>query len=203
MNGRRPSHNNLDKKGNQNGDEEPAGSEIQEEDSFFGNLFLDSQGNEENAIILKEVEIVCLYFGAKSCPPTRIFTPILREYYDEVNMLGKVFEIIYVSRDKDKEDFEQYIEMMPWYSIPYDDPRILEFKKNYKIKGIPSLVCLSDTGVVITVNGRNDVVQKGEDAFEEWKAAREIIREKEMEIEIEEAENQPIQEEEIGEDDKN
>lgn len=170
-----------------NGDEEPAGSEIEEEESFFGTLFLNSSGDEENAGVLKEVDIVCLYFGAKYCPPTRIFTPILKEYYDEVNMVEKVFEIIYVSQDKDKEEFDDYIKLMPWYSIPFEDPRIKEYIENYKIKGIPSLVCLSDTGRVITKQGRFDVVKKGEPAFEEWKEVREVIREEEIELEKENA----------------
>ena len=79
-------------------------------------------------------------------------------------------EIIYVSFDKTKEDYEEYRKSMPWVALPYNDPKRDELKKEYKIIGIPHLLVLKPDGKVIVQNGRADVQKKKVQAFEEWVA---------------------------------
>jgi nucleoredoxin len=135
--------------------------------SYFGTHF-SSKNGEKTAEDFKSHNIICLYFAARSSPPCRIFTQVLLNFYREVNMIHKVFEIIYVPRDKDLDDSQAFLNQMPWIGIPYEDPRIMEFKNKYTIQGIPSLVVLGSKGEMTTLDGRRDIISKGEQAFEQW-----------------------------------
>jgi len=107
---------------------------------------------------LTELTAVGLYFSAHWCPPCRAFTPKLVEYYNKMKGLGKSFEIIFVSSDKDKASFEEYYAEMPWLSIPFGDKRKEQLSAIFKIEGIPSFVILEpSSGNVITANGRSVV----------------------------------------------
>ena len=163
--------------------------EMEEEMSYFGNVFTSSQG-EKTSEVFKDLDVVCLFFAAKSSPPCRIFTPVLKEFYNEVNMLGKVFEIILVSRDSQKEDFEEFLPLMPWVAYQFDDEKIMEFKKQFKISAIPTLVVLTDTGELVTMAGRDDVVLVGEDCFENWKKIALEKKEKALQEQIMEEEGE-------------
>lgn len=158
-------------------DQEPQIEEVQAaEVSFFGANFNSKKG-EVGSEIFSELPIVCLYFAAKSSPPCRIFTPVLMSFYREINLITKTFEIIYVPRDKDQESYLTYLQQMPWISIPLDEEqRILDFKQRYKIQGIPSLVVLGAKGELITLDGRKDIIEKGEQAFESWMRKLEEIK---------------------------
>ena len=146
------------------------------EASFFGQNFSSKKG-EVIAEAFSELPIVCLYFAAKSSPPCRIFTPVLMSFYREINLINKSFEIIYVPRDKDQESYISYLQQMPWISIPLDEEqRIIDFKQLYKIQGIPSLVVLGVKGELITLDGRKDIIEKGELAFESWMRRLEEIK---------------------------
>jgi nucleoredoxin len=56
--------------------------------------------------------VVAIYFSAHWCPPCRNFSPILEDFYAEVNDPDKRFEIVYVSSDKDQDQFNVYFESM-------------------------------------------------------------------------------------------
>lgn len=52
------------------------------------------------------------------------FVPLLIDFYNEINENEKQLEIIYVSRDRSKEEFEEALDEMPWLSLPYEDQRV-------------------------------------------------------------------------------
>lgn len=138
------------------------------QNSFFGSNFTSRLG-DQNAEGIQDFPIICLYFAAKSSPPCRIFTPVLLNFYREVNMIHKTFEIIYVPRDKDPDGFVSFLNQMPWLAIPIEEEqRIMEHKLRYNIQGIPSLVVLGQKGELITTEGRRHIIEKGEQAFEGW-----------------------------------
>ena len=67
-------------------------------------------------------KVVGLYFSAHWCPPCRAFTPQLIQWYNNVKKgsNGEKFEIVFLSSDKDKHEFEEYFHEMPWYAVPYE-----------------------------------------------------------------------------------
>ena len=66
---------------------------------------------------LANKSIVCLYFSAHWCPPCRGFTPILKDFYEEVEAQG--VEIIFVSSDRDSEAMMSYMKEShgDWYAL--------------------------------------------------------------------------------------
>jgi hypothetical protein len=79
---------------------------------------------------------------------------------------------------------------MPWLSIPIDEEeRIMEHKQKYNVKGIPSLVVLGSKGELISLEGRKEIIQKGEAVFQDWMKIYE---------EIKLPDEEPEEEQEIG-----
>lgn len=92
-------------------------------------------------------------------------------------MIEKTFEIIYVPRDKESDGFLSFLNQMPWLAIPLEEEeRIMENKRRYNIKGIPSLVVLGSKGELISLEGRREIIQKGEAAFADWMKIYEEVK---------------------------
>ena len=72
---------------------------------------------------LEGCEFVGIYFSAHWCPPCRAFTPVLGQFYDEVNKDGKKIEIIFVSSDQDDAKFKDYFASMPWKACSFEIDR--------------------------------------------------------------------------------
>ena len=85
---------------------------------FLGNKFLTSSG-ESGPSVFDGVKVIGIYFSAHWCPPCRGFTPMLAEWYNEVNKSEKVIEIVFNSCDQNQEQFESYFASMPWVALPY------------------------------------------------------------------------------------
>lgn len=120
---------------------------------------------------LKEKQMVCLFFGAGWCPICQTFLPKLIEFYNEVNIEEKVLEIIYISKDKTKEDFDEFIKEMPWLCMEFGFKNIKRLIEIHEVKGIPLLAPLRKSGsigTIVTYEGKKDVYELGEDAFQKW-----------------------------------
>lgn len=68
---------------------------------------------------------MALYFSAHWCPPCRGFTPLLKEFYDEITA-DENFEIIFISFDRSDEDLQKYLDESHgnWLYIPYGNDNI-------------------------------------------------------------------------------
>ena len=75
-------------------------------------------GADKDAIKGKYVGV---YFSAHWCEPCRNFTPKLVETYKKVKSMGKGFEVVFSSADRDREQFDEYFTSMPWLAVPYED----------------------------------------------------------------------------------
>uniref|UniRef100_A0A915PJZ7 Thioredoxin domain-containing protein n=1 Tax=Setaria digitata TaxID=48799 RepID=A0A915PJZ7_9BILA len=123
-----------------------------------------------DALVNKKV--VALYFSAHWCPPCRQFTPILKEFYEEVD--DDQFEIVFVSLDHSEEDLNNYLKEShgDWYHIPFGSDAVEKLKNKYEVGGIPMLIVIKSDGVVITKNGRADVSGKAPpQTLSSWLAA--------------------------------
>jgi nucleoredoxin len=120
--------------------------------------------------VLKTNRVVGLYFSASWSPYCQCFTPILIDFYNEINAEEKQFEVILVPRDLKKEDFDEYYGKMPWLSLPYEDSRIALFIEKYAVKGFPNLIILKKNGEIASKTGKNDIINEEKAAFEKWQS---------------------------------
>jgi nucleoredoxin len=127
--------------------------------SNLGSKFVSNSGEVDNSS-LKSAKIIAIYFSAHWCPPCRGFTPSLAKFYNEVNKDEKIFEIIFVTSDKDEKSFQGYLSEMPWIAIPFGDSKIKDAKTAFNVSGIPYLVILKNDGAIISTNGRGDVTKE-------------------------------------------
>ena len=110
---------------------------------------------------LSRARVVGIYFSAHWCPPCRSFTPVLAQCYEavkEVHGEGQ-FEVVFVSSDRSKKDFEQYLATMPWLSLKYaDESARKSLAKHFNVSSLPTLLLVSPTsGRVLEVDGRGKV----------------------------------------------
>jgi len=117
---------------------------------------------------LADKQIVCFYFSAHWCPPCRQFTPILKDFYDEVSDSG--VEIIFVSSDRSAADMTSYMKEShgEWLAVEHDSDLGKALKTQFGISGIPALIVCKKDGTVVTKSGRQDVQGKGPGAVQEW-----------------------------------
>jgi len=108
---------------------------------------------------------IALYFSAHWCPPCRMFTPKLVEWYNEFKEKHPDFELVFVSSDQDEDAMKEYIEgdKMPWPYTKYDDREEDVFRK-YSSDGIPYLVLVGEDGEDLTGKPGND-----------WQAPDEVL----------------------------
>ena len=111
-----------------------------------------------------------IYFSAHWCPPCRAFTPKLVDFHNEMTRQGKPFEVVFVSSDNDSSSMYSYMKEvdMPWLALPFGDDHKEKLTKKYNVGGIPKFVIIDADGNLITENGRGDVSNHGDDAFDRW-----------------------------------
>jgi nucleoredoxin len=112
---------------------------------------------------------VLLYFSAHWCPPCRGFTPKLSAFYQEVTASGSQVEVIFVSFDRSKADFDSYWGSMPFATIDYDNQALREsLGSKYGVRGIPALILLNANGDAVKSDCRADVESSGPGALAIW-----------------------------------
>lgn len=138
-------------------------------ESLIGHT-IHSQSGPFETRALKDLDIVLLYFSAHWCPPCRTFTPKLKEFYNQVNSDSKKMEVIFISCDNTKEEYESYYSEMPWLSVPFEATTFRDaLSQKYGVAGIPSLILIDKTGNMLKDNCRMDVTNKGPGVIEEWR----------------------------------
>ena len=124
--------------------------------AMFGDVLVGRDGTEHDTSTALAGKTVGIYFSAHWCPPCRQFTPAFARAYEKLTgEMGKNFEVIFVSSDRDENAFDEYRDEMPWLAMPFRDRELkAKLSKTFKVTGIPSLVVLDETGSVITTDGR-------------------------------------------------
>ena len=69
------------------------------------------------------LKYVGLFFSADWCPPCKHMLQPLKNFYTDVNLHERTFEIVLVSSDRTQEEWKRHHSSMPWMSLPWGDPR--------------------------------------------------------------------------------
>ena len=128
---------------------------------IIGNELID---NNKQTYDLKETtknKFFGLYFSAKWCGPCRNFTPKLIDFYNK----SENFEVIFVSLDKNQNEFNEYFAKMPWKSLPFDNQQSEELSEFFGVQGIPTLILVDHEGNVLTRQGK-EIIEKNSSFFE-------------------------------------
>lgn len=147
------------------------------------NVFAERQLRRKSGVTVYPEEVlqnkvVALYFSAGWCPPCRQFTPILREFYEDLQERDLPFEIVFIPSDKTADDMDQYMKQChgDWLAVPFGHELIKELKKRYHITAIPKVIVVTDDGEVVTSLGRKEVVENGPECYQQWAHAVAVAR---------------------------
>ena len=115
-----------------------------------------------------EGKILGVYFSASWCPPCRAFTPKLVSFH---NAHAEEFEVILVCSDENQAEQTKYMKKynMPWLAVSNGDKEARDLARTFEVRGIPHLAILAPDGNVLSVEGRQDLENHGENAFDLWK----------------------------------
>lgn len=106
---------------------------------------------------LENKKLIAFYFSAHWCAPCRKFTPQLVAYYQRVQALHPEFEIVFVSSDRSRFNWETYLRdaQMPWPAIDFDQLAQFTGLKQLGGDSIPSLVVVDATGHLVATSYEN------------------------------------------------
>lgn len=76
---------------------------------------------------------VGLYFAALNNQLCKNLLPFLINFYFTTNVAETKIEIIFISLDINKEDYDEHRAKMPWLALSYADPAIQLLQKYYKV----------------------------------------------------------------------
>ena len=147
------------------------------------NIFADRQLVRSSGMLVSSDEalrskVVALYFSAGWCPPCQHFTPLLKEFYNELKEDELPFEIVFVSSDKTASNMETYMKQShgDWLAVPFGNEMIKQLKSRYHVTAIPKLIVVADDGDVVTAMGRKEVTEQGPRCFTQWAHAVTMAR---------------------------
>jgi thiol-disulfide isomerase/thioredoxin len=131
------------------------------------NFFDEIKGDLAGPAVEGSPKYTALYFSAHWCPPCRMFTPKLVEWYNEFKPKHPDFELVFVSGDRNETAMEEYIkgDNMPWPFVKFDKAEGEVFGK-YSSDGIPYLVLIDNEGKAVTAKAGN-----------EWQAPDDVLAE--------------------------
>jgi thiol-disulfide isomerase/thioredoxin len=123
--------------------------------NIIGNILIDKNGNNYNTINKLNNKYIAIYFSAKWCGPCKQFTPKLVDFYNKIDKNN--FELVFISLDKNLNEFNMYFNEMPWLSIPYDKNNSESLSEMFNIDGIPTLQLYDNHGNLISTYGKDIV----------------------------------------------
>eukprot|EP00794_Sanderia_malayensis_P002474 gene2474-2848_t len=138
--------------------------------AFKGHKLLTKKGElVASETALADKKVIAVYFSAHWCPPCRQFTPMLKQFFEELQSQNKSFTIIFVSSDQTEADMKAYFaEHGDYYACPFDDKEMAgTLSENCGVSGIPMLCIVDKSGKMLHSGGRGDVM-KGPTCFPKW-----------------------------------
>jgi len=135
---------------------------------YVDKAFNNNKGESIPYTNLQELKLVVYYVGAKWCSGCTKFTPLLLDFYQQINKDTKNLEIVYISCDNIETDYKAQIESMPWLSAPFNVVAQRKFLDENTVTTMPSVLVLRKDATVAKKDGRADVQLHGVKCFEEW-----------------------------------
>merc|ERR1711987_6254 len=123
-------------------------------DSLKGAKLVKADGSSVEAdSALEGKDLILFYFSAHWCPPCRQFTPMLTDFYDEVDNV----EIVFVSSDRSNDDMLSYMKEShgDWLTTEHGSPLSNDLKQKFGIQGIPTLVVVKPDGTMCAASSQN------------------------------------------------
>ncbi|XP_003744124.1 nucleoredoxin-like protein 2 [Galendromus occidentalis] len=122
--------------------------------------------------VFAENDIVVFYFSAHWCPPCRNFTPQLASIYKGLKEAGKKIEVIFMSSDRTEEQMLSYMEEShgDWFAFEFGSPIKKKFAEHFQVSSIPTVIVLNGDGVVVSTDGRNEILRLDAGVWEKWTA---------------------------------
>ena len=134
---------------------------------ILGDRLVGPAGNVAT-VSITNIKFKLLLFAASWCPPCRGLVPNLRELYQQANQGGKQLEIVWVSKDRNLDEFNTMKTDMPWLSVPFEPAAITKLTEHYEIQGLPKLLLIDEGGVVVHDDCRANVLEKGIACLADW-----------------------------------
>ncbi len=96
-------------------------------------------------------KLIALYFSANWSGPSRQFTPQLADFFRQKAPQHPEFEIVFVSRDHSRFNWETYLREtgMPWPAIDFEQATLRDNLAKVGGESIPALVLVDATGRII------------------------------------------------------
>jgi len=103
-----------------------------------------------DAASLSKVKYFAFYYSASWCPPCRIFTPKLVDFYKSFKPEHPNFELIFVDQDPDPDAMLAYMkgDAMPWPTVRFEDVDSITADQDHG-EYIPDLMLVSADGKVL------------------------------------------------------
>ncbi|MCX6137732.1 MAG: thioredoxin-like domain-containing protein [Ignavibacteriales bacterium] len=109
----------------------------------------DAQPAERTRLTTKQ--FVLVFFSGHWCPPCRVFTPQLVQFYNQKGG-GEKFEILFISNDRSAREMMSYMAetQMPWLALQWKSEGAGAIEKRFSGPGIPCLVLLNGNDEVLS-----------------------------------------------------
>ena len=134
-------------------------------DSLAGATLVKADGTTDAAdAVLGDKEMILFYFSAHWCPLYRQFTPMLKDFFQELPETAGV-QIVFVSSDRSEADMLSYMKDShgEWFATQHNSSVANGLKSKFNISGIPTLVVVKKDGTLITKDGKSHVISLGPD----------------------------------------
>lgn len=108
-------------------------------------------------VVLPHAQLYGLYFSASWSPVCQEFTSILSQGYKRVREKhGKrALEIVLVPVDTHEQEWADYAEIMPWFSLPFSErDAVVRLFLHFRVQVAPTLLIIDQEGEVVCDNAR-------------------------------------------------
>ena len=137
---------------------------------LFGNQLYRADGSQVGVGSISSTPVIGIYFASPGCPACGGFTPILVNAYGQLKEDGRSFEVVLVSPGiNDLALFEYMVDSaMPWLAVSSQGSQANSLLNRYDIRWVPTLLIIDAAGNLLTRTGREELTQKGIEAYDDW-----------------------------------